>query len=238
MSEPDDIDLMAYADGELSPEGAAIMEAYLARSPAAAEKVARMRAARARLKSAYEAISDEEAPTRLTALLKPPAPAVDLSARRTALSARRWRPRDFGAIAASLAAGFVIAAALFAGRERGLVAERDGALLASTALDDALTRQAAADAGPVAIGVTFKDAAGAWCRTFSSGKLAGLACRENGAWSIKTLISPDDAGAGAGYRMAASATAPEIIAAVEARIEGEPLDAEEEAEALRAGWPK
>ncbi len=239
MTEPDEIKLMAYADGELSPEDAAIVEAYLARSPAAAEKVARMQAARARLKSAYQAVSDGEVPARLSAILRAPtAQVVDLSAKRTAVPMRNWGLQHFGAIAASLVAGFVIAALLFAGLERGLVAERGGALVAAAALDDALTHQATADAGPIAIGVTFKDAGGAWCRTFGGEMIAGLACRDGNEWSIKTLIAADKADAAAGYRLAASATAPEILAAVEARIDGEPLDAEEEAKALRAGWRK
>lgn len=239
MTEPDDKTLAAYVDGELPPAEAAAVEMFLARSPEAAARAKHLRAMRARLSAAYGSILTEPVPGRLRALFDASVPEeaeiVDLAARRPKPDRPAWRAQHFGAMAASLTAGFVIAAALVAPRG-DLVAGRGGALDASAALDEALERQAAATRGDIAIGVTFKDSAGAWCRTFAADNRAGLACRDDDRWSIRTLTTaPAETDAGA-YRLAASLAAPEVLAAVDARIAGEPLDAEEEEEAIKSGW--
>lgn len=242
MTRPDEATLMAYADGELSPEEAKAVEAFLAGSPEDRERVEAMRKMRARLQSAYGAIAEEPVPERLARLLESAAPpVVDLAEMRAARARphpRQWGAPQFSAMAASLAAGFVVAASIFANPPSGLVVERGGALLASSALDKALTQQAAADQTEIRIGVTFRDADGAWCRTFGAEGLAGLACRAEGGWSVKSLTAPATAEDASDYRLAASPLDPAILAAVEARIEGEPLDADEERAAIDAGWEK
>jgi hypothetical protein len=233
MTEPDDLNLMAYVDGELSPEDAADVEALIARSPEAAAKAARLAATRDRLQKAYAPIADEPAPERLKLLLNAAprgAEIVDIAARSA-----RWGAPQFGAMAASLVVGFGAATLLTA---RGdFIVERDGALYAAHALDKALARQLSGAEGPVAIGMTFKDKDGRWCRTFGADTIAGLACRAEEGWAVKTLTTPDAPSTDSGYRLAASALSDEILAAVEARIDGEPLDREEEAEVLARGWP-
>ena len=68
INEHDRIAVMAYVDGELPPEDAALFEPRLAHEPALAAAVARERALRARLQSAYAPV-DEPVPQGLLDLL-------------------------------------------------------------------------------------------------------------------------------------------------------------------------
>ena len=71
--------LHAYADGELSPEQRAEVEALLARDPEAARKVADWKRQRDLLKSAFDGVLDEPVPPQLSATLRQPAPPARLS---------------------------------------------------------------------------------------------------------------------------------------------------------------
>jgi len=66
---------------------------------------------------------------------------------------------------------------------------------------------------------------------------SGLACREGNAWKIKAWAeSPRDAANPGNFRTAASEDSPAVRAAVEASIDGEPLDHAGEIAARQAGW--
>lgn len=62
--------LHAYADGELSAEQRAEVEALMARDPEAARKVADWKRQRELLKSAFDGVLDEPLPARMTATLR------------------------------------------------------------------------------------------------------------------------------------------------------------------------
>ena len=62
--------LHAYADGELSPEQRAEVEALLARDPEAARRVEGWKRQRELLKSAFDGVLDEPVPAQLAATLK------------------------------------------------------------------------------------------------------------------------------------------------------------------------
>src|SRR6185312_8053109 len=127
------------------------------------------------------------------------------------------------------------------------VISRDGQVLASGALAQALSDQLAstqaADA-PVRIGVSFKSKAGAFCRTFTlheATALAGLACRDHDDWRVQMLAQNAQAeaetnSAGSGYRQAGSQVPRSILQAVEDNIAGDPLDAHAEAAARDQHW--
>jgi hypothetical protein len=90
----------------------------------------------------------------------------------------------------------------------------------------------------VSIGLSFRDHDGRWCRTFAlagTPSRAGMACRDaDRRWQLSHLV---DAGAAdAGLRQAATAMPPAVLVAVDARIAGEPLDAEQERRARDGGW--
>jgi hypothetical protein len=120
--------------------------------------------------------------------------------------------------------------------------ERDGQLLASGALDKALSTQLVRDQpaqSAVQIGVSFRSKAGSYCRTFQlrDNNLAGLACREQGNWKLEMLALTGSSPAGQPeFRQAGSSLPPAIAQAVDQAIEGDPLDAEAEARARTNRW--
>jgi hypothetical protein len=88
----------------------------------------------------------------------------------------------------------------------------------------------------VKVGLTLKTPQGRYCRTFESrlDRLAGVACRQDGRWVIRTVTAwrpPVETA----YRQAASDTPPEVLATVDA-LSGQSLDAEAERAARDAGW--
>ncbi len=93
-------------------------------------------------------------------------------------------------------------------------------------------------AGPISIGLSFKDQTGLYCRTFHArgrAAVAGVACREPSAWRVRA-ISPANPASDAAYRTAGSETPPAVLAAVDAMIVGQPLDAAGETRAKAANW--
>lgn len=228
--------LMAFADGELPPDERAGIERALAGDPALREKLAAHKRLRAHLSQAFDGALDEPVPQRLRDILGPPAPAtrapgaevVDIAGRRA-----KWSVREWSAMAASLAAGVVIAFGV-AGTNAPMMALTADGLAARGPLAAALEEQlAAGEDGAVRIGLSFRAQDGVYCRTFDLTRagVSGLACRDDGSWRVEMTTAHTDAGE---VRMAGAA--PELMAAVEARIVGEPLDAASEARARDAGW--
>lgn len=245
-----DEELMAYADGELPPLDAKRIEAAMAEDADLAARVARFRAVRRALKTAYDSVVSEPVPEHLRALLgdvaasepetpprrvEPVAP-IDLAAKREQRT-RRFGPPAWAAMAASLVIG------VLAGR--GLLAQnddlftRDG-LYASTALTEALNTQlASSDRNDATrIGLTFRAQSGEICRTFThearESVTAGLACRDENRWAVRMALTEPSAQS-AGYSQA-GATAPAVLEAVDAIIAGDAFDAEQERQARDANW--
>jgi hypothetical protein len=225
----DDETLMAFADGELSGDARAAVEAALAQDSALRARLQAHEALRARLSSAFDGVLSEPTPAPLAAAArKHSAVVVNLAERRLA----RWSVREWGAMAASVAAGLLIGIGLM-NTQAPMIAAVDGGLEARGALAQALDHQLASDApGAVRIGLSFVSRDGGYCRTFSMTRsdISGLACRNSDGWAIATTAQ----GGGGEVRMA-SAPAP-ILAAVDAMIAGEPLDRTEETKARAQGW--
>jgi hypothetical protein len=236
----DDATLMAYVDGELPAAEAARVETAIAADPELAATVARHRALRARIAGAYAPLADEPVPDRLRAMLTAPsADVVDLRTRATAVtaSARRWSTREWIAMAACLLLGVALARLL----PPSPPAVIDDAMLAqgtlARGLDDVLAGKSDADA-PVVVNLSFRARSGEICRAFAlraPQPLAGLACREGGDWRVDTLTAMRVAPAG-GLRTASSALPPAVLAEIDARIDGEPLDPAGERAARAADW--
>jgi anti-sigma factor RsiW len=215
--------VMAYVDGELTPAARLAFEAEMAGDPALAAEVEAHRALGRTLSAAFGPVADEPLPLRLTMAAQ-------------AANDAPGGPRL--AWAAGMAASLVVG--LLAGRyvlapEPGVVVGAE--LGARTELARALEHGLAAQPGVVRIGLTFRDRDGRWCRTFQSGadRLAGLACRADGAWKVRlaTGWTPPDAPA---YRTAASEAPPEVLSAVDRAAAGEVMDAAQERAARDAGW--
>jgi hypothetical protein len=216
------------------------IEAAMARDPEVARAVERHRTVASQIRSAYDGVLEEPVPDRLAQLV------ADREANRvTELAARRARQAERGrravpewaALAASVAVGLFVGVMI----ARGPAApfdEMDGKLIARGALDEALSSQLAAVSGEsgVAIGISFKDRDGGYCRSFymhRDAPLAGLACRSGKAWQLEVLASAPPQ---LGDVRPASAMPLSVLHAVDATIDGEPLDAAAEAVARDAGW--
>lgn len=234
--------LAAYADGELGPEQRAEVEAAIAADPALAKEVEAHRALRATLSAHFAPILDMPVPDRLKAPLERRADVVDLAEmRRTRKESARpravWPRWATGmAVAASLAIGIVVGGQI---PGRAPVRSDNGALLASGALEKALTAQLASAAaeggGPIRILLSFRARDGAWCRGFVMESSAGIACRERDGWAIARLQAGSEAQGEGVYRQAGSAEA-EIMAAAQDMASGPALDAEAESAARDSGW--
>lgn len=252
--------LMAYVDGELDSVARAEIETAMRGDAQIEQRIARFRELRDKLKRAYEPELTEPVPERLLAVLRTSDAAdtasrrpdekrvVDLGLARTAL---QGRPRPVGSrwrYPAALAASVVVAvcAGMFAWRhgDSVLIQNRDGLLVASGALARDLSDRLAGDSGAdeVRIGVSFVARDGQYCRTFSvrgAEPRAGLACRTPQRWEIRNLAQSkelESVTAQGDYRTAASSLPPSILAAVQARIAGDPLDRDGEIRARRLGW--
>jgi hypothetical protein len=242
--------LMAYADGELDAAARATVEAAMQEDPKIAERVARHRALRETMRGAFSAVLNEPVPDRLIDAARgrtaaPRNAVADLSvARETARrnsAASRWQP---AAMAASLLLGLGLGFLAWHGSRSALIQQdASGGLIAGATLAEALSTQLsdeqAAQRDAIA-GLSFRNKSGDYCRTFSltgTDASSGLACREGSDWRIEALAqAPRDNAKPGNYRTAASQQAPAIRAAVEASIDGEPLDHAGEVAARQAGW--
>jgi hypothetical protein len=246
MNYSDEI-LMAFADGELDEPQRSEVEAAVRTDPALASIVDGHRALRRDVSAAFTGVLDEPLPARL----QPPATGKVLSfeaarsarARTTAPAPQRTWPR-WAALAATVVVG-VLAGGVWMDGGKGdsgngagafVSADAGGRLTARGELAGALSRQLASEAAPgsaVRIGVSFATRDGGYCRSFSVGAKAGLACRDGEAWRVPVLT---EKGATAGeYRQAASAPQA-VLEAIDERIAGTTLDAAAERAARERGW--
>lgn len=230
--------LMAYADGELDAETRAEIEAAAAADPRIAEAIDRHQATRELLRRGFDPILDEPVPGRLLDALMPDADHRTM-ADVTPLPVRapRWSWPEWGAMAATLMLGALIGAALRTAPAPVLERHADG-LYAAGRLSETLSTQLAQDQPPgaeVQTGLSFRTAGGIYCRTFALGRTAGLACREPGRWRVDMLASTAEADV-TGYRLAGVELPGAILEAIDARIEGDPLDAAGEMAARERGW--
>lgn len=218
--------LMAYADGELDPLNAKRVERAIAGDPALAREVERHRALRRRISDSFAPVADEEVPDRLAALLK--TNVVDLPAPKTRPILTRWRA------AAALAACLVLGLMIGIGVSRGPVSAGAGGLYASGSLAAALDDQVGGANGAVKVAVSFRDKQGSYCRVFNSSAADGIACRDASGWALRRTQQGSSTQRG-DYAQAGSPD-PELMAAAQDMMAGEPLDAKAEEAARGAGW--
>lgn len=166
----------------------------------------------------------------------PPAPDA---ARRVVPTSSRPRARGGWpryALAASLAA---LAVSLWLRPAPGPVVVDDGLVARGSLADglDTALASAPSKTGGIAIGLSFRDADGRVCRSFvQRGEgVAGLACRDDGRWTLPVLSAIDASGGGE-LRQASSAVPPAVQAAIDARLQGDVFDAAQERAARDAGW--
>jgi hypothetical protein len=234
----EDEKFFAWLDGELPPGEAARIEAEVAADPRLSLLAEEHRKMTAGLRRAFGEVETQPVPDRLAGILSQEGGKVVNLAEVRERRSHRTPPSlwvQMGALAATLAIGIVTGNLLTGGVSSPIGAE-GGRLVASAELEEALHARLAsmpADSGP-RIGLTFRDKSGTICRTFEEQATSGLACREGGDWRIRSLYQSPE-GQASDYRMA-SGQDPQLMEAVEASIDGEPFDAEQERAAMRQGW--
>jgi hypothetical protein len=238
--------LMAYVDGELDAAARAEVEAAMRDDPEIGQRIAEYRGLRDKLKAAYEPVLAEPVPARLLSVLRTDGATGAGHAQPRPRQPRRLRPR--WRYPATVAASVVVAVcvAMFARQSArpALMENRGGTRVAVGVLARDLSNRLAGDAGAdeVRIGVSFLARNGEYCRTFSATgeqASAGIACRTPQRWEIRDLAQAKElanSGAQGDYRTASSTLPPSVLAAVQARIAGDPLDRDGEIRARKGGW--
>ena len=249
--------LVAYVDDELDVTQRAMVSGAMDGDATLSRRADEMRLARDLLCEAFPLQPEAAVPARIDAAIKNLAAAgVRHSSRpRTAL---RYRYRTSRAIAAGLV--------LFAMAVAGYVALRDASestgnnvaaltridpdnplhhLLESTPSAELIEGEGAA----LRAVLTFQAKDGRFCREFEvfsdSESSTGIACREHGHWNTEVLLSaaaippngpPDGPLNGNYYTPAGGFDVPAVAEVVERLIKGEPLNVQQEAHLLAAGW--
>lgn len=238
----DDEILMRRIDGELTPEAGAAIDAAAAGDLALARRLERLRGLRTLAREAFLAAPDRR-DAGLARLIAGGAVRSEPWTARLAGGLREaFAPRHAPVWGGAAAACFVLGLTVgWLGQDRtpdGFAVASDGAI-ADAELVHVLDRGLAADETDSegrAVGLTFRDVDGRWCRTFRAGDagVTGLACRTGADWRMQAL-APFQA-SGSEVRTAGADTPAAVLAAVDALIAGETLDAAAEAGARDAGW--
>ena len=233
--------LQAYFDGELDLVARAEIEAAIDRDPGiariaeehhsarkpeqAAPQAAPARRVKATVKPAVSAPREEVVPPHVEAVVPPQAPAP------------RSQLPPWIVPAAVLALGLAVGKFALGGADAPY-AESESGLVARGELAWALDGQLAGDTGvgDVRVGSSFIDRSGAYCRTFRlqhEAPFAGLACHLGDDWQLPLLIAAAPGKIGS-HEVTVMPMA--VLRAVDAAIDGGPLDAAAEVAARDAGW--
>ncbi len=235
--------LIAYADGELSGEERARVEAALASRADLQRFVEQQQALRSKIEIAFRPLLAEDVPHALrnTVFARPVSTQWrwrQAFERFAAPGSRILFWTGIPAVAA-LACGVILGIAL---TPQSAIRFDDtaGQMTAQGTLKTALETQLASTQGSteaIRIGITFQARDRRFCRTFESNgagaAVSGVACRSGKGWSIPALATvPRDRGE---YRLAGGMP-DSLRAAVSGLIVGEPLDAAGERAARDRGW--
>lgn len=235
--------LMAYADGELDESTRADIEQAMRVDESIAARIEQHRALRNSVFAAFAPVAQEPIPERLLQAARPrqelPPEVTPIDIARAAREARRPAPvkrtwAQLGGIAAAALLGVVVGRQV-AAPEADIVSS-GGAMVAQADLADALSNQlASGPRGDTRIGVSFVSKEGQYCRSFTHQNTAGLACRQNGRWTLP-VVAQSETAAGGDYRQAAASMPASVLEAIDERIEGAALDAAQEQAAAKSGW--
>lgn len=223
--------LHAYLDGELDVAAKREVEAAIENDASLRAEVEEQRRLRERLRAHFDPLVDAPIPDRFQVLLEPK--VIDLAAARRNRWWSGWLMPT--AMAASLVLGIAIGQLV---PSRGPFDTVDGILVARGPLAEALDSQLASTQpsdAPTRIGVSFARNDGAFCRTFLSTNMSGLACREGNIWRVIATAPAPGAQSG-DYRQASVAESPIVLQTAQEMMAGEPLDAAGEMRARNTRW--
>jgi hypothetical protein len=239
----DDETLMAYADGELEAGRCREIEAALAGDPELGRRIEAHRRLRADVSGHYQSELEGTVPDGLMDLLQPAqahveAPGSVLPFAAAPANDRRAIWSNLAAIAASVLIGVLIGGQ-WPGRDAGdaLLRSTPEGLMAAGQLEAALTRDVSGIAGSDGIRVmfTFASVNDGYCRSFTASGMAGIACRDDDVWQVRTTGSLPVAGGGE-IRTAASALPLALLQEIDRMSAGDPLGPDGEAELIARGW--
>lgn len=239
--------ILAWLDGDLEPGEAARAAQLVDRDASLRELAARYRELRRHAGSAFAGDLAEPVPAhwieRIDAAFAPAAPVqpVDLDAFRAARRAKGSTWIWSGALAASMVAAFV-AGRLTPQDRPGLVRDREGVLVASSALSEGLSEARSGAARPLEgqvmkIALSVRTAAGNYCREAviegTGVRQHLLACRDKGEWRIEGLARTT-AAEGGEYALASGSSDP--MDSLLRDLGGEVLDEQSEVRAITHRW--
>jgi hypothetical protein len=248
-----DEDLAIYLDGETDPERTRAIEAALTTDPALRARLDRLQRSDHDVKAAFDTLLERPVPDRLLQSVRAAA-AAQASPPRTAevvALAPRRRPAARWAWPASIAAALVggvlvgnLVGPVAADRSADWLPAGSGAPQAGAALAAGLSSSPSGIAFRLPKGrqatavLTFASQAGALCRQFdiagAGAAQRGLACRSGAdGWRLVALTTSAH-GAGGDYKTAAGPGSDPVSALADRLIAGEPMDAAQEAAALKA----
>jgi hypothetical protein len=245
-----DEDLAVYLDGETDPERTRAIEVALTADPDLRARLDRLRRSDHDVKAAFDALLESPVPDRLLQSVRAAAAQTSPTAEVVALASRR-RPAPRWAWPASIAAALVggvlvgsLAGPVVADRNADWLPAASGAPQAGAAVAAGLSSSPSGAAFSLPRGrratpvLTFASQSGALCRQFdiadAGASQHGLACRSGAdTWRLVAL-TPDDRSPGGDYRTAAGPGSDPVSALADRLIKGEPMDAAQEAAALRA----
>ena len=239
MTRYDDETLMRRIDGEMPVAERDRIDAAAASDADLAARLAALRTTSAAARAAFPLQSDAR-DADLARLIMASGAAPTKSAGWKLWLAQAFAPRSaviWGGLATTaFVAGLLIAPSL--NGSTGFALTSDGAVADSglvRVLDTGLAADGA-DAQGRAVGLTFRNAEGNWCRTFTAtqDQVAGLVCRQGDAWRLQAL-APVGA-PGAEIRTASSDTPAVVLAAVDTTIAGDAADTAAERRARDDGW--
>lgn len=240
MTTVTDEQIMAWLDGELSPEQREQIEALVAVSPELARRTSQLSKLESMLAPAYAETLKAPIPARFDALLAKPRGSVwSLSGLRSVL-AGVFDVKPLAMAAGALVVGVIAGGVLLgAPQAPGFETTVDGALIANSAMATSLASLHSGEGGgekAVRIKLSVVDDAGHFCRQFETSDSAGLACLEGETWKVDALAKHKASSSAGQYVMADGETDPAIKAALERRGVQQVLDRSAESAAIAAGW--
>ena len=239
MTRYDDETLMRRIDGEMPVAERDRIDAAAASDADLAARLAALRTTGAAARAAFPIQSDAR-DADLARLIMASGSAPTKSAGWKLWLGQVFAPRSaviWGGLAtAAFVAGLLIAPSL--NGSTGFALTSDGAVADAglvRVLDTGLAADGADDQGR-AVGLTFRNAEGRWCRTFTAtqDRVAGLVCRQGEDWRLQALAPAGSSGGE--IRTASSDTPAIVLAAVDTTIAGDAVDTAAERRARDDGW--
>lgn len=239
MTRYDDETLMRRIDGEMPVAERDRIDAAAASDADLAARLAALRTTGAAARAAFPIQSDAR-DADLARLIMASGSAPTKSAGWKLWLGQVFAPRSaviWGGLAtAAFVAGLLIAPSL--NGSTGFALTSDGAVADAglvRVLDTGLAADGADDQGR-AVGLTFRNAEGRWCRTFTAtqDRVAGLVCRQGEDWRLQALAPAGSSGGE--IRTASSDTPAVVLAAVDTTIAGDAVDTAAERRARDDGW--